>query len=277
MLLISKFAQYYGRIVKLEDNEAVIKLDTRELTIRVISERGLSAWLYQIGSGANYLGYHVAMMLALHEFFITRPIPYVPSLLILDQPSQTQFPDDLDEEAEQEELLAVHQAFEACDGAIERTKKGLQIIVSEHAGLKAYAGISNLTVVDKWRRGRKLIPWHWDVEALGKLEGQAADWALQDLSDAVLKPAIAAAFGLSGAAEVSTIQIDHATFTGFRLTFLVRAAISIRNSSEEIDDVDRVSVEEQLHIVKGSIGRDLTVDIPEIQTIADRTENPGKA
>src|SRR6185437_1448956 len=93
LLLISKYAQHYGAIVELENNDALIKLDTRELTIRVINERGESAWLYQIGSGANHLGYHVATLLALHEFFVTKPIPYVPSLLILDQPSQTQFPD----------------------------------------------------------------------------------------------------------------------------------------------------------------------------------------
>ena len=109
LILISKYAQYYGRIVELEDNDALIKLSTRELSIRVINDRGESAWLHQIGSGANHLGYHVATMLALHEFFVTKPIPYVPSLLILDQPSQTQFPDDVDEEAEQEELLAVHR------------------------------------------------------------------------------------------------------------------------------------------------------------------------
>ncbi len=72
-------------------------------------------------------------MLDVHEFFVTKPIPHVPSLLILDQPSQTQFPDDADEDSEQEELLAVHKAFEAFDSAIDRTHEMLQVIVSEHA------------------------------------------------------------------------------------------------------------------------------------------------
>ncbi len=78
LLLISKYAQHYGRIVELENNESIIKLDTRELTIRVLNDKGESAWLSQIGSGANHLGYHVATLLALHEFFISKPIPYVP-------------------------------------------------------------------------------------------------------------------------------------------------------------------------------------------------------
>ena len=83
LLLISKYAQHYGEIVELENNNSLIKLDTKALTVRVINDRGESAWLYQIGSGANHLGYHVATMLALHEFFVAKPIPYAPSPLFL--------------------------------------------------------------------------------------------------------------------------------------------------------------------------------------------------
>ncbi|HKG96771.1 MAG TPA: hypothetical protein VKA97_03115, partial [Pyrinomonadaceae bacterium] len=49
LLLISKCAQHYGRIVELENNESIIKLDTRELTIRVLNDKGESAWLSSQG------------------------------------------------------------------------------------------------------------------------------------------------------------------------------------------------------------------------------------
>jgi len=265
LLLISRLAQHYGQIVKLEDSQALIKLDTRALTIRVINEHGQSAWLYQIGSGANYLGYHVAMMLAMHEFFIARPIPYVPSLLVIDQPSQTQFPDDSDEQAEQEELLEVRQAFEACASAVERTKQGLQIIVSEHAGLKAFEGVRNLTVVDRWRRGRKLIPWHWDQLALKELEGKSGEWALEDISDAVLKPAFAKVLALAEQKDISMIKIDQASFSGEKLRFLVRVTISSRYSSPGRDGISESSVREQVSVIRGAVDCNLTVEIDETE------------
>ena len=259
LLLISRYAQHYGRIVELENNDALIKLDTRELTVRIINDRGESAWLYQIGSGANHLGYHVATLLALHEFFVTKPIPYVPSLLILDQPSQTQFPDDVDEEAEQEELLAVHKAFEAFDSAIDRTHETLQVIVTDHAGLTVFAGIRHVTVVERWRRGRKLIPWHWDSEALEGLNGKAADWALEDLADTVLKPALATALRLEGLSDSMRVQINLATFKLQSIDF--EAIVTVAPASKTDEETPRPSVETIVRTVRGSVMSDLSVSI----------------
>jgi hypothetical protein len=260
LLLISKYAQHYGRIVELEDNDSLIKLDTKELTIRVLNDKGESAWLYQIGSGANYLGYHVAIMLALHEFFITKPIPYVPSLLILDQPSQTQFPDDLDEEAEQEEMTAVHKAFEALDEAIDRTGGRLQVIVSEHAGKSVFEGIKHLNVVERWRRGRKLIPWHWDAETLEGLNGLSAEWAVEDLRDTILIPALATAFGLFGPSEIADVQIDHANFANLSIAFQVTVSI-LRSDTTRTSEGEHSSEGAERHTAHGSIKQDLSISI----------------
>ena len=260
LLLISKYAQYYGQIVELEDNDALIKLDTRELTIRVLSERGESAWLRQLGSGANYLGYHVATLLALHEFFINKPIPYVPSLLIFDQPSQTQFPDDSDAEDEREELIAVHKAFEAFDSAIDRIH-GLQIIVSEHAGDLVYEGIKRLKVVERWRRGRKLIPWHWDSQALSALNGRRADSALEDVWDSVLVPALALHVGVAAPIEISVRPVSPAVFTGQGIAFQV--AVSVPDGGAALDLREQVlrSAGTELKVITGSIRQDLSVVI----------------
>ena len=47
----------------------------------------------EIGSGMNWVGYHLSAYLALQDFFIcnTRPVPH---FLVLDQPSQAFFPRD---------------------------------------------------------------------------------------------------------------------------------------------------------------------------------------
>jgi hypothetical protein len=265
LLLISKYAQHYGQIVELENNDAMIKIEPRELNIRVINQSGESAWLNQIGSGANHLGYHVATMLALHEFFITKPIPYVPSLLILDQPSQTQFPDDLDEEAEQEELQAVHKAFKAFESAVDRTHGMLQVIVSEHAGKAVYAGIQHLTVVERWRRGRKLIPWHWDTEALAELNGKPADCAVEDMLDTILRPTLATALGISSPSNMSEVQIKRAVFTDLNIAFEVKVSISLPDMSGNEEEGLSSSKESTLHTIYGSIEQDLSISITKIE------------
>ncbi|WP_445662480.1 DUF3732 domain-containing protein [Cohnella herbarum] len=68
----SRFAGHYGEILELETGDDLIQLDTNKLTIRVIDEKGGTAWLREIGSGANWLGYHVTTLLALHELFFSK-------------------------------------------------------------------------------------------------------------------------------------------------------------------------------------------------------------
>jgi len=255
LLLISKYAQQYGKIVELEDNDAVIKLDTKALTIRVLNQRGESAWLHQLGSGANYLGYHVAMLLALHEFFVQRGIPYIPTLLALDQPSQTQFPDDMDEEAEQEEKLAVHKAFEAFDAAIERTGGRLQVIVSDHASNTVSVGIRHLTVVERWRWGRKLIPWHWDMAALADMQGKRADFALEDIQESVLVPALADMFSVEPA-TIGAVKIRRAVFEEQRIAFDVDVTI---NSGTQGPTMPRHAPRHER--VEGIVRADLTAEV----------------
>jgi len=63
----------------------------QDLTVKVI--RGTrDDYLWEIGSGANWLAYHVALTLALQTFFLSLPHHPVPGLLIYDQPSQVYFP-----------------------------------------------------------------------------------------------------------------------------------------------------------------------------------------
>lgn len=178
----SLIVQHYAKIMEIETRGGVIHLDTQKLTVSVVNEKGKRmAYLKEIGSGANWLGFHVATLLGLHELFIKEEIPYVPNFLVVDQPSQTHFPDDEDIETENAELQAVRRAFRCFDAAIDRTQGGVQIIVSEHAGDKVISGLQNTVVVENWRKGRKLIPWYWNEEILQELHQTNAEYAFDDL------------------------------------------------------------------------------------------------
>jgi predicted DNA-binding protein YlxM (UPF0122 family) len=97
--------------------DAPVQLIVDDLTIKVI--RGTrSDYLWEIGSGANWLAYHVAITLALQKFFLTEPHHPVPGLLIYDQPSQVYFPKRLAHEDPAEavawrdqDVLAVRKVF----------------------------------------------------------------------------------------------------------------------------------------------------------------------
>jgi Protein of unknown function (DUF3732) len=204
----TRFAGHYGSILDLETGEDLIQLDTNKLTIRVIDKNGGTAWMREIGSGANWLGYHVATLLALHELFINQDIPYVPSLLAIDQPSQTHFPDDTEADSAREELQAVNKVFQALSSGIKRTNGNLQVIVSEHAGQSVVSNVENVNQVERWRKGRKLIPWHWSKEILDDLLGKDAHYAAEDLIESVIKPAVQLKIGQ----EISRIKVLEANF-----------------------------------------------------------------
>ena len=71
-----------------------IELVINDLTIKV---KGPSRedYLWEIGSGANWLSYHVAVSLALQQFFIESSPSPVPGFIVYDQPSQVYFPQKL--------------------------------------------------------------------------------------------------------------------------------------------------------------------------------------
>jgi hypothetical protein len=146
--------------------DAPVRLIINDLTVKVI--RGSrDDYLWEIGSGANWLAYHVAMTLALQKFFLTEPHHPVPGLLIYDQPSQVYFPKRTAHEDaadatvwRDQDVVAVRKVF-ALLGAEARTARGrLQIIVLDHAGEDVWGGLDGVELTEEWR-GRALVPEDW--------------------------------------------------------------------------------------------------------------------
>src|SRR5690606_29507957 len=107
---------------------------------RVTGPSGRPDFLWEIGSGANWLSYHVASILGLQELFLSQKGNPVPSLLVLDQPSQVYFPRKLagartqatpDPALADEDVAAVQKVFVTLAAATKATKR-LQILVLDH-------------------------------------------------------------------------------------------------------------------------------------------------
>lgn len=143
------------------------ELNIDDLTIRVTGSSGRPDFLWEIGSGANWLSYHVASMIGLHELFLSQQGNPVPSLLVLDQPSQVYFPRTLAREAKEgddptlgdEDVAAVRKVFDTLASAA-KENVGLQILVLDHASKEVWSNV-DVHVVEEWRDGRALVPRSW--------------------------------------------------------------------------------------------------------------------
>jgi hypothetical protein len=129
--------------------------------------------LWEVGSGQNWVGYHVAGVLALHEHFINLKQNPVPRFLVIDQPSQVYFPEAWPsiEEAPgkpgsakvSSDIEGVRRIFAAISQFFDQVKTEFQVIVTEHAGSITWNGIAHVHLVENWREGHDefLIPRAW--------------------------------------------------------------------------------------------------------------------
>jgi len=161
-----------GRLVPLLDAERPndpVSLSDTELTVRVQGPNR-DDFLWEIGSGSNWLSYHVAVSLALHQYFLTLQGCPVPSFIIYDQPSQVYFPrrlaDRADDAVEEppwrdQDVEAVRHILNGMAVAIQATNKALQVIVLDHASDSVWGSMPLVNSVEDWRDGRALIPQEW--------------------------------------------------------------------------------------------------------------------
>jgi hypothetical protein len=160
-----------------EFESAPIELSINDLSIRVVGPTRKD-WLWEIGSGANWLAYHIAVTAALQRFFMKQPSHPVPHLLVYDQPSQVYFPRKLADEGKStnsdaatapvatEKLLdkdveAVRKVFKVLSDEVKIAKGKLQVIVLDHAAEEVWGPVEYIHLVEHWRDGKKLVPVEW--------------------------------------------------------------------------------------------------------------------
>ncbi|MET9221732.1 hypothetical protein EES43_29825 [Streptomyces sp. ADI96-02] len=120
--------------------------------------------LTRIGSAKNWIGYHLVAHLALHTYLNRHNRP-VPGFLMLDQPTQAFFPEEVHDadtvlDADWE---AVRAYFSLISQAVSLNEGALQVIVCDHVNLRD--DWFREAVVENWRGGTALIPTDWITEA----------------------------------------------------------------------------------------------------------------
>lgn len=169
---LSRISGFMSRVLPSLDAERPsdpVELNIEDLTIRVTGPSGRSDYLWEIGSGANWLSYHVASTLALHALFLEQAASPVPGMLVYDQPSQVYFPQTLarmpaagdDPQLRDEDVAAVRKVFEVFGKSIGGADGGLQVIVLDHAGRDVWGNVEGVHLVEEWRGGRALVPQAW--------------------------------------------------------------------------------------------------------------------
>jgi energy-coupling factor transporter ATP-binding protein EcfA2 len=170
---VSARVAHYANLLELEHAKENVRLNIKELTLQFTSLSGRTDFLWEVGSGQNWVGYHVAGQLALHEHFLTLKNNPVPRFLMIDQPSQVYFPEAWPsiEQAPggqtkiggSTDIEGVRRIFHVLSEFMEAIKNQFQIIVTEHAGSITWDGLPHIHLVDNWRKGHGefLIPSAW--------------------------------------------------------------------------------------------------------------------
>ena len=162
--LISRKMSDYAKRLQLEHGSDSVRLDLKKLTVVADTPTGPIP-LYRMGSGENWIGYHVLTHLALHSWYRSQDRP-VPGFIIFDQPSQAHYPPDRDENddgglgpLQDSDRRAVHDLFELMYDVSKEIGGGFQVIVLDHARI-GEDWFEN-AIVEEWRHGNFLVPAEW--------------------------------------------------------------------------------------------------------------------
>ena len=160
--LVSRDLTGFAAQLGLEHGENPLRLDLKRLTVVADTDDGPLS-LPQMGSGENWVGYHVAAHLSLHKLFCRRGRP-VPSMLMLDQPSQAHYPPERDDGGRidglpDEDKAAVRQLFTLLYHYCIELAPNMQIIVADHVEL--LEDWFRDSIAERWRDGIALVPQSW--------------------------------------------------------------------------------------------------------------------
>lgn len=153
----------WSNTLHLEHSGDPVRFDLTNVTV-VIDREDRPITLERMGSGQNWVAYHLIVHLALHKYFIQHGRP-VPRFLFLDQPTQVYYPRDQDSKLLgslnhliDDDKLAVKRMFDLIFNVVESLSPNFQVIITDHADLADNRFQS--AVVERWR-GEALIPDEW--------------------------------------------------------------------------------------------------------------------
>ncbi|MGQ0794879.1 MAG: DUF3732 domain-containing protein [Nitrosopumilaceae archaeon] len=162
--IIGRQMSIWTEELELEHSGYPVYFDIHKLTVGVEKDEQYIP-LIEMGSGENWLGYHIIVNFALHLYFHRHNRP-VPSFLFLDQPSQVYFPPDLADESKgsiaklkDRDRDAIKRIYNFIFKVTESMAPNFQVIVTDHAKLDDPKFLKSIR--EEWRDGKALIPQDW--------------------------------------------------------------------------------------------------------------------
>lgn len=163
LTIISQDMSVWAKQLRLEHSEYPLRLDLRKLQLVADTLDGPVS-MDKMGSGENWVGYHLIAHFALHKWFTNKNRP-VPRFLFIDQPSQVYFSPDKGLEwqsnnVKDEDREAVGRMFNLAYSVVRELSPKMQIIITDHADINEKWFQDS--VIERWRTGKKLVPIEWD-------------------------------------------------------------------------------------------------------------------
>lgn len=159
--VVASYLSRYAKALEIEGAGEPVRLDLGDLTI-VIDEPAGPLPLANLGSGQNWVGYHLAIHLALHQYFLTQDRP-VPRFVMFDQPSKAHFQSEadlLERGAEDPDRERVRQLYRVIADFANAHDGTFQTIVIDHANFTDDWFQNGVRY--NWRGSdNKLIPASW--------------------------------------------------------------------------------------------------------------------
>lgn len=166
LVALSQDMTAWSQRLDLEHGEGSVRLDLSRLTVVTDTEHG-PVPLFRIGSGENWIGYHLVTHLALHRYFVRQNRP-VPRILMLDQLTQAWYRSEVDQRSGtpsgDRDREAVMRLFRLIYEVVQELTPNLQVIVCDHANLPE--SWFQESVKYNWRGGERLIPQEWIDEVI---------------------------------------------------------------------------------------------------------------
>jgi Chromosome segregation ATPases len=125
---------------------------------RLTLKKNKSASIAQISSSSDHLFMHLCMFAGIHHLILNEAVNYVPSYLIIDQPSRPYFnnseydyKDSKQSLSKKDDWSKVKNIFTLWDKfftSVLEQKKHFQLIILEHVSEEAWSGCENVHLVD---------------------------------------------------------------------------------------------------------------------------------
>jgi hypothetical protein len=165
----SRMTQYIKEL-EAEFSEFPFRFDLSHLTV-VVDRPERPVPMNRTGGAENHLAYHLAAILALHQFAVVNNRP-IPRFLIIDQPTQVYFPSEkvykkadgsIEKTEEDADLVSVRRLFKFLQKFTREYAPGFQLIITEHANLNEQ-WFQDAILEVPWSKPPALVPEDWPVQ-----------------------------------------------------------------------------------------------------------------